>query len=72
LSNKLPAEQLDIIRYVVHAAESLRLRLFIVGAQARDLFCNMSTACLFIALRMISISELSLKAGMNTPDFETI
>jgi predicted nucleotidyltransferase len=37
LSNKLPAEQVDIIRHVVRAAENHRLRLFIVGAQARDL-----------------------------------
>jgi len=37
LSNTLPAEQVDIIRQVVHAAESQRLHLFIVGAQARDL-----------------------------------
>jgi predicted nucleotidyltransferase len=37
LSNKLPAEQVNIIRQVVHAAESQGLRLFIVGAQARDL-----------------------------------
>lgn len=37
LSNKLPAEQVSIIRQVVRAAESQRLRLFIVGAQARDL-----------------------------------
>jgi predicted nucleotidyltransferase len=37
LSNKLPAEQVNIIRYVVRAAESQGLRLFIVGAQARDL-----------------------------------
>src|SRR4030095_1122438 len=37
LSNKLPAEQVNIIRQVVRAAESQRLSLFIVGAQARDL-----------------------------------
>lgn len=37
LSNKVPAEQVNIIRRVVRAAESQRLRLFIVGAQARDL-----------------------------------
>lgn len=37
LSNKLPAEQVNIIRQVVHTAESQGLRLFIVGAQARDL-----------------------------------
>jgi len=37
LSNKLPAEQVNIIREVVHAAEGQGLRLFIVGAQARDL-----------------------------------
>ena len=37
LLNKLPAEQVHIIRQVVGAAESQRLRLFIVGAQARDL-----------------------------------
>ena len=37
LSNKLPAEQANIIRHVVRAAESQGLRLFIVGAQARDL-----------------------------------
>jgi predicted nucleotidyltransferase len=37
LSNKLPAEQVNLIRQVVRAAESQRLRLFIVGAQARDL-----------------------------------
>lgn len=37
LSNKLPAEQVSIIRQVVRAAESQRLRLFIIGAQARDL-----------------------------------
>lgn len=37
LLNKLPAEQVNIIRQVVRAAWSQRLRLFIVGAQARDL-----------------------------------
>lgn len=37
LSNNLPAEQANIIRQVVRTAESQRLRLFIVGAQARDL-----------------------------------
>lgn len=37
LSNKLPAEQVNIIREVVHAAEGQGLPLFIVGAQARDL-----------------------------------
>ena len=37
LSSKLPAEPVNIIRKVVRAAESQRLRLFIVGAQARDL-----------------------------------
>lgn len=37
LSNKLPSEQVNIIRQVVHAAENQGLRLFIVGAQARDL-----------------------------------
>jgi len=37
LSNKLPAEQVNIIREVVHVAEGQGLRLFIVGAQARDL-----------------------------------
>jgi len=37
LSSKFPAEQVNIIREVVRAAESQRLRLFIVGAQARDL-----------------------------------
>ena len=37
LSNKLPAEQVNIIRHVVRAAESRQLRLFIVVAQARDL-----------------------------------
>ena len=36
LSSKLPSEQVDIIRRVLTAAESHRLRLFIVGAQARD------------------------------------
>jgi predicted nucleotidyltransferase len=37
LSNRLPADQVNIIRQVVRAAESKGLRLFIVGAQARDL-----------------------------------
>lgn len=37
LSNNFPAEQVSIIRQVVRAAESQGLRLFIVGAQARDL-----------------------------------
>ena len=37
LLNKLPADQLDIIRQVVHAAKSEKLGVFIVGAQARDL-----------------------------------
>ena len=37
LSNSLPAEQVNVIRQVVRAAESQRLRLFMVGAQARDL-----------------------------------
>lgn len=37
LSNKVPAEQVNVIRQVVHVAEGQGLRLFIVGAQARDL-----------------------------------
>jgi predicted nucleotidyltransferase len=37
LSSKLPAEQVSIIRQVVRAAENQGLRLFIVGAEARDL-----------------------------------
>lgn len=37
LLNKLPADQINIIRQVVQAAESQGLNLFIVGAQARDL-----------------------------------
>jgi predicted nucleotidyltransferase len=37
LSNKLPTEHVNIIRQVAHAAEGEDLRLFIVGAQARDL-----------------------------------
>jgi len=37
LSNKLPAEQVSVIRQVVRTAERQRLPLFIVGAQARDL-----------------------------------
>jgi predicted nucleotidyltransferase len=37
LSNRLPADQVNIIRHVVHAATSEGLGLFIVGAQARDL-----------------------------------
>lgn len=37
LLNKLPADQENIIRQVVHAANSEGLGLFIVGAQARDL-----------------------------------
>ena len=37
LLNKPPAEQVNIIRQVVRAARSQGLRLFIVGAQARDL-----------------------------------
>jgi len=37
LSNKLPEEHVNIIRHVVRAAESHQLRLFIVGAHARDL-----------------------------------
>ena len=36
LSNRLPVEQVNIVRQVVHAAENLGLRLFIVGAKARD------------------------------------
>ena len=38
LSNRLPDQQANIIRQVVHAANSEGLDLFIVGAQARDLF----------------------------------
>ncbi len=37
LSNKLPPEQVNIIRQVLRAAESQGLGLFIVGAEARDL-----------------------------------
>ena len=37
LLNKLPADQINIIRQVVHAAKSEKLGVFIVGAQARDL-----------------------------------
>lgn len=36
LSNKLPIEQVNIVREVVDAAERLQLRLFIVGAKVRD------------------------------------
>ena len=36
LSNKLPVEQINIVREVVAAAESLGLHLFIVGAKVRD------------------------------------
>lgn len=38
LSNKLPADQVNIIRQVVRTATNEGLGLFIVGAQARDLF----------------------------------
>jgi predicted nucleotidyltransferase len=38
LSSRLPDQQANIIRQVVHAANSEGLDLFIVGAQARDLF----------------------------------
>ena len=72
LSNKLPAEQVDIIRHVVRAAESRQLRLFIVGAQARDLLLQLSMTYRFIVLQTTSISELSSKAGMSSPSFETI
>jgi predicted nucleotidyltransferase len=37
LSNKLPAEQVDIIRQVLHVSTTHGISLFIVGAQARDL-----------------------------------
>lgn len=37
LSNKIPKEHVDIIRRVAQAAEGEDLRLFIVGAHARDL-----------------------------------
>ena len=37
LSNRLPADQVNIIRQVVRAATNEGLGLFIVGAQARDL-----------------------------------
>ena len=37
LSNRLPDQQVNIIRQVVHAANNEGLDLFIVGAQARDL-----------------------------------
>src|SRR5690349_2008981 len=37
LSKKLPAEKIEIIRQVVQTGEEQRLRLFIIGAQARDL-----------------------------------
>ena len=37
MSNKLPTEQVNIIREVVQSAKSEKLGLFIVGAQARDL-----------------------------------
>ena len=37
LSNRLPADQVNIIRQVVSAATNEGLALFIVGAQARDL-----------------------------------
>jgi hypothetical protein len=40
LLNKLPADQINIIRQVVLAAESQELGLFIVGAQARDLLMD--------------------------------
>jgi hypothetical protein len=35
LSNKLPAEQVNIIRQVVRAAESHQLRLFVADEQFR-------------------------------------
>lgn len=56
LSNKLPADQIDIIRQVVHAAESQRLRLFIVGAQARDLLLQ-------------SVYDLPVHRATNDIDF---
>jgi predicted nucleotidyltransferase len=37
LSNRLPAERVNIIRQVLHVSERLGTDLFIVGAQARDL-----------------------------------
>lgn len=36
LSNKLPVEQVNIVRAVVDAADNLGLQLFIVGAKVRD------------------------------------
>jgi|ERR1043165_1094666 predicted nucleotidyltransferase len=59
LSNRLPAEQVNIIRLVVRAAQSQGLRLFIVGAQARDLLLQYVYDLPVHALRMISISESS-------------
>jgi predicted nucleotidyltransferase len=56
LSNKLPAEQINIIRQVVHAAESQGLRLFIVGAQARDLLLQY-------------VYDLSVSRATNDIDF---
>jgi predicted nucleotidyltransferase len=59
LSNKLPAEQVNIIREVVRTAESLRLRLFIVGAQARDLLLQY-------------VYDLSVHRATNDIDFGII
>ena len=56
LSNKLPAEQVNIIRQVVHAAESQGLPLFIVGAQARDLLLQYAY-------------DLSVRRATNDIDF---
>ncbi len=59
LSNKLPPEQVDVIRQVVCAAESQGLRLFIIGAQARDLLLQY-------------VYDLSVHRATNDIDFGII
>ena len=71
LLNKLPADQISIIRQVVHAATSEGLSLFIVGAQARDLLLQY-VYDLPVQLVTNDIDlESSTKAGISTLDSET-
>jgi predicted nucleotidyltransferase len=71
LLNNLPAEQINIIRQVVRAAESQGLSLFIVGAQARDLMLqHVYDLPVHRATNDIDFGII-VESWTNSPSFET-
>ncbi len=71
LSNKVPAEQVNIIRQVVVTAESQGLSLFIVGAQARDLLLQYAYDLPVPRATNDIDFGIVVEAGMNSRGFET-